>query len=255
MYLNKIQVIHLYKESKMIPLKSYLLTFIQLLMLKKVTLLCLTLVCSSSIFINAQNKTVTGKITAFNSFPIFKAEITNRKTKTTVESDSTGIFKVEAKAKDKLSIIANGFYKQSVTVNKTNDTIRINLVFRGGDKNEKIATGYGHISLDQLSYGISHLSSENETYEFYANIFDMLKSKSPGVEVSGESVRIRGISTMGGNDTPLFVVDGFPVGSQQFRNIDPQSVKSISVLKDNAASARYGARGMNGVIVVTLKKE
>ena len=222
-------------------------------MFKKVFTLCCTLVCTSGILINAQTQFVTGKITAFNNYPIYKAEIINKKNKTTALSDSTGIFQIEAKMKDKLTVIANGFYKQSVTVSSNKDTILLNLVFRGGEKNQKIATGYGHISQDRLSYSISHLSSENNVYEFYANIFDMLKSKSPGVEVSGESVRIRGTSTMGGNQEPLYVVDGFPVGYQQFRNIDPQEVKSISILKDSAASARYGARGMMGVIVIKIK--
>jgi TonB-dependent SusC/RagA subfamily outer membrane receptor len=115
-----------------------------------------------------------------------------------------------------------------------------------------VATGYGHIDQDKLSYGIKHLSNENTRYEFYANIFEMIKSKVPGVTVNGESISIRGRNSYS-IQPPLIVVDGFIISYDVFRLIDPTTVKSIDILPDAAASARYGSRGMNGVIVITSR--
>jgi len=202
----------------------------------------------------AQNTEVIGKVTAFKKIPVFNADVLIKNSKKSVRTDSLGFFRIECQNKAKLSISANGFYKQNVVVNLEEDTLRINLVLKDGAKNQKIATGYGHISKDQMSYAISNLPDENIKYEFYATIFDMLKSKASGVTVSGNNVTIRGVNTIGGVESPLFVVDGFVVDYMFFKNINPQDVKTISVLKDAAASARYGSRGMHGVIVITMKK-
>lgn len=202
----------------------------------------------------AQNKKIVGKIITFNNYPIQKAEVSVKSTKEKVYSDTLGIFVVNCNDKDKIIIKAKGFFEQSFHTQDNSDTIKVNLVFKGGDKNKQMATGYGHIDEHKLTYAIDHLSNENIPYEFYANIFDMLKSKVPGVQVNGTSINIRGKNTMSSTETPLLVVDGFTVGLNTFKNIDPQNVKSIDVLKDAAASARYGSRGMHGVIVVTTKK-
>jgi TonB-dependent SusC/RagA subfamily outer membrane receptor len=206
----------------------------------------------SSFLALAQNKNVTGKIVAFNTYPLNKTEVTVKSTKEVVYTDSLGIFKLTCKLNDKLIIKAKGFIKQTVNIEDYPDSVLVNLIFAGGEKNIQIATGYGYIDKDKLTYSISHLSEENFKSEYYATIFDMIKSKVPGVNVSSSGITIRGTSTFGDN-VPLYVVDGFVTDFNVFKNIDPQSVKSVDLLKDAAASARYGSRGMNGVIVVTLK--
>jgi TonB-dependent SusC/RagA subfamily outer membrane receptor len=75
-------------------------------------------------------------------------------------------------------------------------------------------------------------------------------SGTPGEELQ---VNIRGISSLGAGSEPLFVVDGFPVGTSAGQNIDPSNIESISVLKDASSTAIYGARGSNGVILITTK--
>ncbi|MBI9061524.1 MAG: TonB-dependent receptor plug domain-containing protein [Marinilabiliaceae bacterium] len=203
----------------------------------------------------SQTKKVIGKITAYNQYPVYKADISVKSTKETIKSDSIGIFEVSCREKDKITITANGFFKQSVNTKGLSDTLFVNLVFKGGEKNKQLATDHGHVKEYQLSYGIKHLTDENYKQEFFSNIFEMLQSRVTGVQVSGESVNIRGRNTLQGPETPLFVVDGFVVNFNYFKNIDPQSVKSIEVLKEAAATSRFGSRGMHGVIMVTLKKD
>jgi len=201
----------------------------------------------------AQTRNVVGRIIAFNRIPIQKAEITVKSTNEKFYSDSLGIFRINCGKKEKLHINANGFVSQVVSPAKYPDSVLINLIFKDGEENIKIATGYGHIDKEKLTYAIKHLSYENCKLEYYANIFDMLKSKAPNVNVNGEIVTIRGRNASG-DGFPLFVVDGCIIGYESFKSIDPNTVKAIDVLNDAASSSRYGSRGMNGVIVVSLKK-
>ncbi len=92
-------------------------------------------------------------------------------------------------------------------------------------------------------------SDENSNY---LNIYQMIEGKVPGVGVYGKEVRIHGINTFKENNDPTFVVDGTPVNSIDY--ILPSTVQSITVLRGPAASM-YGSRGVNGVIVITLKKD
>lgn len=200
----------------------------------------------------AQDVNVKGRVVAFKKYPVKKAEITVKGSTVVAYSDSLGYFNIVCQKKDKLVVSANGFVTQVVDPDKFRDKVLVNLIFKKGDENIKVATGYGHIDRDKLTYAIKHLSRENSKYEYYPNIFEMIKSKVPGVSVNGESVSIRGRNSYG-TQPPLIVVDGFVVSFEVFRLIDPTTVKSIDILQDAAASARYGSRGMNGVIVVTSR--
>lgn len=84
----------------------------------------------------------------------------------------------------------------------------------------------------------------------YSNIYDMIRGQVPGVSVSGTSIKIRGTSTVNGSTAPLIIVDGVPM--ETISHIPPNDVKSISILK-GPATAIYGSRGANGVVVITLK--
>lgn len=199
-----------------------------------------------------QTKNVKGRIVAFKRYPVNKAEIIVKGQTDVVYSDTLGYFNISCPEKEKLVVSANGFVAQVVDPAKFRDSVLVNLIFKKSEENIKVATGYGHIDRDKLTYAIKHLSNENSKYEFYANIFDMLKSKVPGVTVNGESISIRGRNSYG-IQPPLIVADGFVISFEVFRLMDPTTVKSIDILQDAAASARYGSRGMNGVIVITSK--
>lgn len=200
----------------------------------------------------AQTQNTVGRVVAFKKYPLKKAEIMVKGADEKVYSDSLGRFSISCSKKDKLIISANGFNTQVVDPQKFRDSVLVNLIFKKSEENIKVATGYGHIDRDKLTYAIKHLSNENSKYEFYANIFEMLKSKVPGVSVNGESISIRGRNSYG-VQPPLIVADGFIISFEVFRLMDPTTVKSIDILQDAAASARYGSRGMNGVIVITSK--
>jgi TonB-dependent SusC/RagA subfamily outer membrane receptor len=93
--------------------------------------------------------------------------------------------------------------------------------------------------------------TSNTDYAMYTNIYDLIRAKLPGVEVSGSSIRIRGAGSFTADSQPLFVVDGIDLSD--ISNISPKEVASIDILKGPDASI-YGSRGANGVILIYLKK-
>jgi len=109
--------------------------------------------------------------------------------------------------------------------------------------------GYGSSDTKDLSTAVSKVDTSNAAQ--YKTIYEMIEGRCAGVEVSGERVIIRGMGTVNGSSDPLFVVNGVPTDDISY--INPNDVKSISVLKDAGSCAIYGSRGANGVILIDLK--
>lgn len=116
---------------------------------------------------------------------------------------------------------------------------------------EVLDTGYGVVKKDHFTQSVDKTEVTETDYSSYTNIYDLLRSKLPSVDVIGEKVYIRGTSTLVGGTDPLFVVDG--VIMESIGIIQPNIVKSVDVLKGSAASM-YGVRGSNGVIIINTIK-
>ena len=112
--------------------------------------------------------------------------------------------------------------------------------------------GYGTVMGDVNTASVSNVKVKKREAVTYTNMKEYLRGRVPGlsIDASGQ-ITIRGISTINGDPTPLFIVDGVEV--PDIDNIDPRLVKSVDVIKDGS-SAIYGAKGGNGVIIITLKK-
>jgi TonB-dependent SusC/RagA subfamily outer membrane receptor len=113
---------------------------------------------------------------------------------------------------------------------------------------EGINTGYGSSRRDAVTGAIGEGKMDNN--RTYNNIYEFLQGKVPGVQVVGESIRIRGINSINSGTDPLILVDGIEMQDISFLN--PYDVAHIEVLKDASASI-YGVRGSNGVILITTK--
>ena len=121
------------------------------------------------------------------------------------------------------------------------------LVANPGD--ELIDTGYGTTRRDALTNSVSKVKMDNN--RMYNNIYEFLQGRVAGLEVNGESIRIRGITTLIGSNEPLILVDGIEM--MDISDINPNDVESVDVLKDASASI-YGVRGANGVILIKTKR-
>lgn len=222
--------------------------------MKSITVIALFLIFSALSI--GQTRVVVGVLTAYNQYPVANVEVTAKKSKATTTSDSQGIFSIVCEEKDNIKIKAETFKFTSHKVDKTTDTLRINLVFMDSKKNRDLAIGYGFMAKEDLAFAAEHMQQENNEYCNYANIFELLKGKIPGVSVDGTSgsyvVRIRGGNqSINGSNEVLYVVDGS--ASQSISGLSPCDIRSIDVLKDGMTSI-YGTRGSNGVILIETKR-
>lgn len=151
---------------------------------------------------------------------------------------------------------------QSVTV-ATNQavTVTFNLVASPIQLEEVTVVGYGTQEARAVTGAVSTVSNEKIKDIATADPMKAIQGRVPGVEVVASSnepgassqVRIRGVRSLNANNDPLYVVDGIPI-SGNIQDFNPQIIESVSILKDAAATAIYGSRGANGVILITTKK-
>lgn len=202
-----------------------------------------------------QERVIKGKVTTFHTIPLNNTLITVKSQDKEILTDSTGSFTFTCDEKEKITISAHGFFLKKIRLADfaTDDSINVDLRFKKGKKNYEYATGYGHISEEQLSHAIEHMESGPD-FSNYNNILEIMEGRFSGVSIGVSSINIRGTATINGGPVPaLLVVDGTIIEFSVFSNIPPEQVKSIDVLKGASASARYGSRGMGGVVVVTTK--
>ncbi len=201
---------------------------------------------------------VTGLVTDAAQRPIGGAIILIDGNKTNAVTDYNGKFKIKVRPDaDSLSILTffNGVSTVAISGRST-----INFIFGGsalqnqnyqaGKSEEEVNIGYGSVKKRDLMGPVNKVDGTESKYASYRNVYDMLRGQ-PGVQVNGTSVKIQGANSIMLSSEPLFVVDGAVVSGVD--DIQPYMVKSIEILKGSSASI-YGARGANGVILITLKK-
>lgn len=116
---------------------------------------------------------------------------------------------------------------------------------------EKIGDGYAEQKKDAATTAVTRVSPDENTASIYSDMTDYLRGRVAGLEVSPDgSMRIRGINSINSSTDPLIILDGSPIDNINI--VNPHDVRSVDVLKDASASI-YGARGANGVIVITTK--
>jgi len=199
--------------------------------------------------------------------PLPGATIIIQGTNVGVTSDFDGNFSINANPEDVLEISHVGFLSQEYVVQSNQNEIQITLL-TDNSLEEVVVTGYGTQRKSDVTGAITSIKSESFNRGVVANPGQLLQGKISGVNVtatSGEpgaaqNIIIRGIGSLRSGTTPLFVVDGFIIDNSSFgvsnplNFINPQDIASIDVLKDASATAIYGARAANGVIVITTKK-
>ncbi len=218
---------------------------------------------------------VKGVLKDSNGFPMEEAEIIVTRTGTSVFTDGDGNFNVDAKVGDTLKIIdSNGEEK---TIKVTSNTLGDVKFTTKASENIELGTVnlVGGIKMDAAQKIGAYDIVKKEDFELAptASIDEVLNGRVAGLVFSTNSgdpgsaniITIRGVGSLLGTPNPLYVIDGVPVGKgsdnaglmeswNPLASIDPNMIESVSVLKDASATALYGARGANGVIVVTTKK-
>ncbi|HSF44999.1 MAG TPA: TonB-dependent receptor plug domain-containing protein, partial [Chitinophagaceae bacterium] len=223
----------------------------------------------------AQPRQVTGTVLGTDGLPVRLASIQVVGSNRGTVADEQGEFKIEASAGEDLEISAIGFTKLIVKVGD-NNRLSITLTPSGNNLEDVVVTALG-ISRQKktLGYAVQKIDGSQLNQARDNNIVNSLSGKIAGVQVtsggaavgSSSKIVIRGNSSFGAN-SPLFVVDGIPIfnnvtnlnggGGIDWGNtasdIDPNNIESLTVLKGSSASALYGSRATNGVILITTKK-
>jgi TonB-dependent SusC/RagA subfamily outer membrane receptor len=200
---------------------------------------------------------ITGVVADINQKPVYCALLLIDGVKTNKITDRKGKYKINVSTgAETIGILTtlpakieehiNG---RSV-INFTLDTSVVKQIpgQRGGYGEEEVNIGYGTEKRKNLTTSVGKIDTRKERYASYNSIYDLLRGELAGVQVDGKSIRIRTASSQVASNEPLIIVDGVPVSSLD--GILPQLVRSIEVLKGSAASI-YGARGSNGVIIIS----
>ncbi|WP_414000288.1 SusC/RagA family TonB-linked outer membrane protein [Flavobacterium sp. W1B] len=217
------------------------------------------LIALSMQFSFAQEKTITG-VVSDASGPIPGVNIVVKGTKRSVQSDFDGKYALKASTGEVLVFSFIGMNNTSVTIGASNN-VNVKMTSASQALEEVVVVGYRTVSTQSFTGSAKQVKAENIEKKSVSNISQALAGEVAGVRVintSGQpgasaTVRIRGIGSVNGNRSPLYVVDGIPFNGT-LNSINPSDIESTTVLKDAEATAIYGSRGANGVILVSTKK-
>lgn len=227
-------------------------------LLKKTSMFLLFLSILSMHHVNAQNITITGTVTDEQNQPLPGANVLVEGTTTGAQTDFDGNYSIAAPSNGKLVISFIGYVTQTVSINGQN-SINVSLTEDASQLDEVVIVGYGTQAKSDLTGSVGVVASEEIEKYTYSDATQALQGRMAGVNVTtgGGAPGANSIVTIRGSGTlsdagPLYVIDGMLTGNMN--SINPADIESISVLKDASASAIYGSRAANGVIIVTTKK-
>ncbi len=204
-------------------------------------------------------KTVTGIVTDANDGQaLIGANVLISGTTTGTITDIDGSYTLRVNVGDVLLFSYTGYVSQQVTVGESN-TINVSME-AGQFLEEVVVVGYGTQRQKEITSSVVSVTEEEFNKGPISDPMQLLQGKVSGLQVYNRGgdpnapsvVRLRGLSTVGANVEPLYVIDGIIGASIQ--NLDPNDIESIDVLKDGSAAAIYGSRGSSGVIIITTKK-
>ena len=228
--------------------------------MKKSVLILLIPLIFFSMQVYGQDRSITGTVTDATGTPIIGANVIVKGENRGVATDFDGNFSIDNLSADNVLVISSvGYITQEVTVgNQT--TITVTLQDDISELDEIVVVAYGTQKKETVTSSLVSIKSDELTDITTPEVSSMLQGKAAGVQVAASSggpgatpnILIRGVASLNGNITPLWVVDG--VIQHSVPIINPNDVENISVLKDASATAMYGSRGANGVIVVTTKR-
>jgi Ca-activated chloride channel family protein len=233
---------------------------------------------------DAITKTISGIVTDENNQPLPGATILVKGTNRGTTTNFSGEFSIQADKGNQLVFQYIGYEKSYATVGK-NDKINIKLVNNSMALNEVVVVGYGTQKKSSMTGSVATIKKEKQLKwtsvkkdtEFYVKatfekkssndqIAETLQGRVAGVQITNNpgylsqgspglspTIAIRGIASISKSNDPLYIIDGVPVNANDFKQLKPEDVKDVNVVKDKAASSLYGSRASNGVIIINTK--
>lgn len=208
----------------------------------------------------AQEKTVTGIVTDNTNLPVPGVNVLVKGTQKGVSTDFDGKYGISAAPGETLVFSYLGFKTKEIKVGSAN-SYNVALESENATLEEVVVVGYGTKKKKDLTGSIVSVGAEEIASRPVQNAVQAMQGKAAGVDIGSNerpgtvgSINIRGSRSITASNSPLYVVDGIPLNSGGIDFINPTDIESIDVLKDASATAIYGSRGANGVIIVSTKK-
>ncbi|MGV8827214.1 MAG: SusC/RagA family TonB-linked outer membrane protein [Breznakibacter sp.] len=248
--------------------------------MKKLLMMLVLLLNACFIYAQQDKIVVNGTVTDKMGIPIPGVTVLEKGTTNGTITDPDGVYRLKLTS-EKATMVYSfiGFTTQEIAFSGKN---RINVVLEEEmkDLNEVVVIGYGEVRKRDVTGSVSSIKEKDEVARQYPSVDLLLQGRAPGIQVTGNSgnpggavsVRIRGTNSLRGNNEPLYVVDGVIISSagmdvsdpssdanelQSQQNglsgLNPQDIERVEVLKDASATAIYGSRGANGVVLITTK--
>lgn len=212
--------------------------------------------------LHAQTRALTGRVTdADGGTGVPGVNVLIKGTTNGTTTDSEGEFRLSVPAGATTLVISSVGYQATEVAIGNKSTLTVPLQSDSRSLNEVVVVGYGQKTTRKLTESIGTVQARDITRLPVANAESAIQGRVSGVQItnvdgtpgSPVSIRIRGVSTVG-NNQPLFVVDGVPIGDGTGNQINPADIETISVLKDASSSSIYGLRAANGVVLITTKR-
>ncbi len=217
-------------------------------------------------FAQAQTQVLTGKILDESGTGLPGVNILVKGSSLGTTTDANGTFNLEVGPSDNILVVSFIGYRTSEVVIGNQTSITVSLAPDAQQLSEVVVVGYGELEKKDLTGSVSSVSAKDLTKVQVSSVDQALQGQIAGVQINTTSgapggnvnVLIRGVSSISGGVQPLFVVDGFPISNVGIGNplntLNPNDIESVDVLKDASATAIYGSRGSNGVIIITTKR-
>ncbi|MBC7828747.1 MAG: TonB-dependent receptor [Chitinophagaceae bacterium] len=220
-----------------------------------------------SLYSFAQTFPVTGKITDANGEPLAGVTVQVKGSEARAVSNNDGSFTINAPSSSAVLIFSYvGFADKELSI-KNSGRVSVSMAPAAGTLQDVVVVGYGTQRKSDVTGALTSISARTIQERPVTNLAQALQGKAAGMNVAtnikpGElpAIRIRGTRSISGGNDPLYVVDGIPIVSAlgvtsfSINDINPNDIASVEILKDASATAIYGSRGSNGVILITTKK-
>lgn len=216
----------------------------------------------------SQSQTVSGKVTDASGAGMPGVNVLKKGTATGTSTDGNGNFAIEASATDVLVFSFIGYSSQEVTVgNQTTISLRLEEDVKSLE--EVVVVGYGEMRKGDITAAQTSISSREIERTINTTIDQAIQGRTPGVYVTqntgapggGISINIRGINSIRGSNEPLYVVDGVQIqgsasvaGDNPLSTLNPADIETMEILQGPSATAIYGSRATNGVVLITTKR-
>lgn len=232
-----------------------------------VCLLMLTLLTLGNITAQTNTVTVKGLVTDINQEPLIGVSVVVKGSTVGTTTDIDGLFSIKVEPNSALIFSYVGFNNKEIKVSSSED---VKIILEEDSKllDEVVVIGYGSVKKKDMTGSISAIGEKDFAKGVATSPAQLLSGKVAGVQITsnggraggGSRIRIRGGASLNASNDPLIVIDGVPISSglsgssDPLSMINPNDIESMNILKDASATAIYGSRASNGVVLITTKK-